>query len=183
MSPEVQPGGEGDGQLREPMPESPDAARRAVEQTRQRIDEDLDAIAGRVQGTKHEVVARYEESKAKVMDALEAPARRVRQSPGTSLGIAAGVGLLLGMRTKQRKRRKQREQKILAAAAALEDRERSEHRGLLRRRRSPSERQAEQELSRGPSPMRRIAGTAAVKAGSVAAALFAKRAVRRLIER
>ncbi len=80
----------GDGLGRgEVQPTSVAEARRAIESTRGRISETLDAIEDRIQEKRHDLRNR--------LDVLQPVRHRIRSSVWPSLGIAFGGGLLLGL--------------------------------------------------------------------------------------
>lgn len=65
-------------------------ARRAIAETRDRISARLGALGHRVERKKDELKER--------IDALQAVRARIRERPWAALAIAAGAGLLLGLR-------------------------------------------------------------------------------------
>lgn len=80
----------GDGLGRgEVQPTSVAEARRAIEDTRGRISETLDAIEDRIQEKRHDLRNR--------LDVLQPVRHRIRSSVWPSLGIAFGGGLLFGL--------------------------------------------------------------------------------------
>jgi len=80
--------GDGLGQV-EVQPTSVAEARRAIEDTRGRISETLDAIEERIQEKRHDLRNR--------LDVLQRVRGRIRSHVWRSLGIAFGGGLLLGL--------------------------------------------------------------------------------------
>jgi ElaB/YqjD/DUF883 family membrane-anchored ribosome-binding protein len=110
-------------------PQTVDEAKDAVERSRQRISTTLDALEDRIVEKKHAVQDR--------IDVLRPVREQVRQRPFTAVGVALGVGALLGSvgGSDAAAEREPHVSRSRRSRSGLNDRERSELRAWRRMRR------------------------------------------------